>query len=82
MAAAEVGIRRVPLPARSDRCRGRLVPALLEALRQGDDRPQKPDEPFWRAPYSFLTSVLYCGGRLTPATVEGVPYLVRTIGEP
>jgi len=56
--------------------------ALLEALRQGDDRPPEPDEPFWRAPYSFLTSALYCGGRLTPATVEGVRYLVRTIGEP
>jgi hypothetical protein len=56
--------------------------ALLDALRQGDDRPQEPDEPFWRAPYSFLMSALYCGGRLTPATVEGVRYLVRTIGEP
>jgi hypothetical protein len=56
--------------------------ALLEALRQGDDRPQGHDEPFWRAPYSFLWSALYCGGRLTPATVEGIRYLVRTIGEP
>lgn len=56
--------------------------ALLDALRQGDDRPQEPGEPFWRAPYSFLTSALYCGGRLTPATVEGARYLVRTIGEP
>jgi hypothetical protein len=55
---------------------------LLDALRQGDDRPQGPDEPFWRAPYSFLMSALYCGGQLTPATVEGVRYLVRTIGEP
>jgi hypothetical protein len=27
-------------------------------------------------------SALYCGGRLTPATVEGVRYLVRTIGAP
>ncbi|MEV4135186.1 hypothetical protein AB0J72_23805 [Dactylosporangium sp. NPDC049742] len=57
--------------------------ALLDALRQGDeDRPHEPDEPFWRAPYSFLWSALYCGGRLTPATVEGVRFLVRTIGEP
>jgi hypothetical protein len=56
--------------------------ALLDALRQGDDRRQGPEEPFWRAPYSFLMSALYCGGRLTPATVEGVRYLVRTIGEP
>jgi hypothetical protein len=56
--------------------------ALLDALRQGDDRAQDPGEPFWRAPYSFLWSALYCGGRLTPATVEGVRFLVRTIGEP
>lgn len=56
--------------------------ALLEALRRGDDRPQGPEEPFWRAPYSFLWSALYCGGRLTPATVEGARYLVGTIGEP
>lgn len=55
--------------------------ALLDALRQGDDRPQGLDEPFWQAPYSFLRSALYCGGRLTPATVEGVRYLVRTVGE-
>ncbi|MFC4044750.1 hypothetical protein ACFO1B_40620 [Dactylosporangium siamense] len=56
--------------------------ALLDDLRRGDDHPQGPDEPFWRAPYSFLWSALYCGGNLTPATVEGVRYLVRTIGEP
>jgi hypothetical protein len=55
--------------------------ALLDDLRRGDDRPQGADEPFWRAPYSFLWSALYCGGNLTPATVEGVRYLVRTIGE-
>ncbi|MDG6106805.1 hypothetical protein Daura_29580 [Dactylosporangium aurantiacum] len=55
---------------------------LLDALRRGDDRPQGPDEPFWRAPYSFLWSALYCGGNLTPATVEAVRYLVRTIPEP
>ncbi|GIE90160.1 hypothetical protein [Actinoplanes regularis] len=56
--------------------------ALLDALRRGDDRPQELDEPFWRAPYSFLTSALYCGGRLTPATVEGMRFFIRTIGEP
>jgi hypothetical protein len=56
--------------------------ALLDALRQSDDRPKRPDEPFWRAPCSFPWSALYCGGRLTPATVEGTRYLVRTIGEP
>ncbi len=56
--------------------------ALLDALRRGDDRPQEQGEPFWRTPYSFLWSALYCGGRLTPATVVGVRYLARTITEP
>ncbi|WP_422742719.1 hypothetical protein ACN27B_30185 [Micromonospora sp. WMMD754] len=56
--------------------------ALLDALRQGHDRSREPGEPFWRVPSSFLWSALYCGGRLTPATVGGVRYLVRTIGEP
>ncbi|MEV0131006.1 hypothetical protein AB0H83_21395 [Dactylosporangium sp. NPDC050688] len=56
--------------------------ALLDDLRRGDDLPQGADEPFWRAPYSFLWSALYCGGILTPATVDGVRYLVRTVAEP
>ncbi|AGL17556.1 hypothetical protein L083_4046 [Actinoplanes sp. N902-109] len=34
---------------------------------------------WWRQPYSFLWSALYCGGRITPATVLGLRHLLKAI---
>jgi hypothetical protein len=57
------------------------VPAALDDLRRGNEE-LPPETPWWRYPGSFLSSALYHGGHLTPATVDGVRYLAATIGEP
>lgn len=53
---------------------------MLEALRRGDELryvEEHPDAMF--QPYPFLWSALYCGGRITPATVLGLRYLVEAV---
>jgi hypothetical protein len=55
---------------------------LLEVLRRGDEEAYAETHPgtvWWRQPYSFLWSALYCGGRITPATVLGLTGLAPAV---
>jgi hypothetical protein len=55
---------------------------LLNVLRYGAEGAYLQEHPgvvWWRQPYSFLWSALYCGGRITPATVLGLRHLVKAV---
>ncbi|HWS37600.1 MAG TPA: HEAT repeat domain-containing protein [Actinoplanes sp.] len=55
---------------------------LLDVLRSGTEEAyvaEHPDASWWRQPYSFLWSGLYCMGRTTPATVLGLRHLIKAV---
>jgi hypothetical protein len=54
---------------------------LLDVLRRGAEERYVCEHPevWWRQPYSFLWSALYCAGRITPATVLGLRYLASAV---
>ncbi|WP_433796605.1 hypothetical protein [Actinoplanes sp. CA-252034] len=53
---------------------------LLDVLRHGGEEAYVREYPeaVWQ-PYSFLWSALYCGGRITPATVLALRYLTDAV---
>ena len=53
---------------------------LLDVLRRGEEEQYASDHPDapW-LPYSFLWTALYCGGRITPATVLGLRHLSSAV---